>query len=87
MIALLISVKKARRPKLYVEILQRVWIWRERDQARIEELRRTFWDHKVAVYEYDEILNGDQQWCIGKHKWDLTRLEEGNRLDGTLSPL
>ncbi|KAM6511851.1 hypothetical protein FALCPG4_016844 [Fusarium falciforme] len=86
-IALLVSVKKTRRPKLYVEILQRVWIWRERDQARIEELRRTFWDHKVAVCEYGEILNGDQQWCIGKHKWDLARLEEGNRLDSTLSPL
>jgi hypothetical protein len=84
-IALLVSVKKTRRPKLYVEILQRIWIWRERDQAKIEVLRRSFWENKVDVCEYGEVLNGDQQWCIGKHKWDHVRLSESSRTVSTLS--
>lgn len=84
-IALLVSVKKTRRPKLYVEILQRVWIWRERDQAKIEELRMSFWEHKVGVCEYGEILNSDQQWCIGKHRWNPVRPGEVGRTSSTMS--
>ncbi|KAK7417283.1 hypothetical protein QQX98_004717 [Neonectria punicea] len=84
-IALLVSVKKTRRPKLYVEILQRVWIWRERDQAKIEELRMSFWEHKVGVCEYGEILNSDQQWCIGKHRWNPERPGEAYRTSSTMS--
>ncbi|KAG8352441.1 hypothetical protein FVEN_g9585 [Fusarium venenatum] len=75
-IALLVSVKKTLRPKLYVEILQRIWIWRETDQAKIEVLRRSFWENKINVCEYGEVLNSDQQWCIGKQKWDNIRHRE-----------
>ncbi|KAF4469169.1 hypothetical protein FALBO_3936 [Fusarium albosuccineum] len=56
-IGLLVSVKKTRRPRLYVEILKRVWIWRERDQARINNLRMSFWERKVDICEYGEILD------------------------------
>lgn len=39
-----------------------------RGQAGIEESRRTLWDHELSVCEYGETLNGDQQWCKGKHR-------------------
>ncbi|KAJ3549419.1 hypothetical protein NM208_g520 [Fusarium decemcellulare] len=84
-IGLLVSVKKTRRPKLYVEILKRVWIWRERDQARINNLRMSFWERKVDICEYGEILDSGQQWCIGKHKWTPSGLGEGGRTTSTLS--
>jgi hypothetical protein len=76
-IALLVWVKKARRPKLYVEVLQRVWIWRERDQTRIRGLRRAFWERRVDVCEYGEMLGPDQQWCIGRHRWDAVVAAKG----------
>ncbi|PLB55846.1 hypothetical protein P170DRAFT_461608 [Aspergillus steynii IBT 23096] len=68
-IALLVEIKRRRHPKLHVEILSRVWIWRERDQSRIHEFQKRFWDQKADACEYGESLNPDQLWSIGRCSW------------------
>ena len=86
-IALLVNVKSEKSETLYVDIVHRVWIYRESDGETIRHLQTQFNTRVDGATVCGEIRPATQSWCVDRRPRVLPAVEvSASSVDGGVAP-